>query len=501
MASLKNFIAEVLGSAQGAKKTSPAGPVAGSSPQVPEGARLIPREEHGISRRQISDPALQVLNGLHRAGYQAYLVGGSVRDLLLGREPKDFDVCTDARPEEVRKLFRRNARLIGRRFILAHVQFGREIIEVATFRGDAGAASGSTERSATGRILSDNVYGSFQEDARRRDFTANALYYSIASRSIIDFSTGWEDLRAARLRMIGGPEERFREDPVRMLRAIRFSAKLGFQIDEGVAEAMVPCRKLLSEVPPARLYEEILKLFMAGFAQQSFELLRKYHLFDILFPHLEPLLAQPDLQAARELLSLALKGTDDRVAAGKTANPAFLFAALLWPVLQQEKNRIVTEDRPESLALQMAASALLEGHHLQVSIPRRFTLAMRQIWDMQLRLSRRGGRRPYALLAQPGFRAAYDFLLLRQQAGELPGTLGDWWTRFQTAGSEERRLLIEQAREEDQSAEPTLGPLSGKGGRSRRPRRRRGRNRRDGAFRTAGLPDHGSPAGNPPADG
>ncbi len=301
--------------------------------------------------------------------------------------------------------------------------------------------------------------------------------------------------------MIGDPEERFREDPVRMLRAIRFSAKLGFQIDEGVALGMAPCRKLLSEVPPARLYEEILKLFMAGFAQQSFELLRRYQLFDILFPRLEPLLEQPDQQAARELVSLALKGTDERLAAGKTVNPAFLFAALLWPVLQQEKTRIMTEDRPESLALQIAASTLLEGHHMQVSIPRRFTLAMRQIWDMQIRFSRRGGRRPYALLAQPGFRAAYDFLILRQQAGELPGTLGDWWTRFQAAGSEERRALIEQAREEDHATEPTLGPLSGKAGRSRRPRRRQGRNRRDGASRAAIFPDRENPAGDSSTDG
>ncbi|MBU2804803.1 polynucleotide adenylyltransferase PcnB, partial [Acidithiobacillus ferridurans] len=357
MVSIKSFITKQLNLPDGAVEMAAA--PSSLSPGIP-GARVTPRSQHNVSRLQISDSALQVLNGLHRAGFQAYLVGGSVRDLLLGREPKDFDVATDAHPEQVRKLFRRNARLIGRRFILVHVQFGNEIIEVATFRGSAnGKKDESSEHSETGRILADNVYGSLEEDARRRDFTANALYYNIADRSILDFSTGMEDLRAGRLRVIGDPEQRYREDPVRMLRAVRFAAKLGFTLDVAAQAPIAACRELLQEVPSARLFEETLKLFLTGNAQTSFEHLRQMGLFVALFPQVDALLDDARYDSARILLQGALQGTDARLLDGKSVTPAFLFAALLWPALQQERQLLEQQGKPETVALQQAATNVL----------------------------------------------------------------------------------------------------------------------------------------------
>ncbi|WP_291510461.1 polynucleotide adenylyltransferase PcnB [Acidithiobacillus sp.] len=476
MVSLKRFTDEVLQSPIETPQRDPA-PTATPTQSVPAGARCVPRSEHCLSRRQISSGALQVLNTLHQAGHQAYLVGGSVRDLLLGREPKDYDVATDARPEQVRKLFRRNARLIGRRFILVHVQFGQEIVEVATFRGPGESAEEASERSASGRILADNVYGTLEEDAGRRDFTANALYYNIADRSILDFADGLSDLQAGRLRMIGDPEQRYREDPVRMLRAVRFAAKLGFQMDPAVEAAIAPCRELLLEVPSARLFEETIKLFLAGFAQSSYDLLRRTGLFAALFPQLDSVLNAADAESARELLRLALDGTDQRVAQGKSVTPAFLFAALLWPALQAQRQQLEAQGKPSAVAQQQAAAELLEESRGRVAIPRRFALPMREIWDLQPRFTRRGGRRPYALLAHPRFRAAFDFLLLRQQSGEFANDpqlagLGTWWTEFQEADSEGRKTLMERARSEDAAPETALGPLPSNGLR-RRPRRRR----------------------------
>ncbi|MBU2718809.1 polynucleotide adenylyltransferase PcnB, partial [Acidithiobacillus ferridurans] len=389
MVSIKSFITKQLNLPDGAVEMAAA--PSSLSPGIP-GARVTPRSQHNVSRLQISDSALQVLNGLHRAGFQAYLVGGSVRDLLLGREPKDFDVATDAHPEQVRKLFRRNARLIGRRFILVHVQFGNEIIEVATFRGSAnGKKDESSEHSETGRILADNVYGSLEEDARRRDFTANALYYNIADRSILDFSTGMEDLRAGRLRVIGDPEQRYREDPVRMLRAVRFAAKLGFTLDVAAQAPIAACRELLQEVPSARLFEETLKLFLTGNAQTSFEHLRQMGLFVALFPQVDALLDDARYDSARILLQGALQGTDARLLDGKSVTPAFLFAALLWPALQQERQSLEQQGKPETVALQQAATNVLHECAGRVSVPRRFALPMREIWDLQARFLRRGG--------------------------------------------------------------------------------------------------------------
>ena len=469
MVSIKSFITKQLNLPDGAVEMAAA--PSSLSPGIP-GARVTPRSQHNVSRLQISDSALQVLNGLHRAGFQAYLVGGSVRDLLLGREPKDFDVATDAHPEQVRKLFRRNARRIGRRFILVHVQFGNEIIEVATFRGSAnGKEDESSEHSETGRILADNVYGSLEEDARRRDFTANALYYNIADRSILDFSTGMEDLQAGRLRVIGDPEQRYREDPVRMLRAVRFAAKLGFTLDAAAQAPIAACRKLLQEVPSARLFEETLKLFLTGNAQTSFEHLRQMGLFVALFPQVDALLDDARYDSARILLQGALQGTDARLLDGKSVTPAFLFAALLWPALQQERQSLEQQGKPETVALQQAATNVLHECAGRVSVPRRFALPMREIWDLQARFLRRGGRRPHALLAHPRFRAAFDFLNLRSQSGEIPATLVEWWEQFQTADHDGRRALVERARLEETGQEPALGPLPATS--RRRPRRRR----------------------------
>ncbi len=476
MVSIKDFITKQLNLPDSAVETVAAPPPL--SPGIP-GARVTPRNEHNVSRRQISEGAMQVLNGLHRAGFQAYLVGGSVRDLLLGREPKDFDVATDAHPEQVRKLFRRNARLIGRRFILVHVQFGHEIIEVATFRGGAnGKANEASERSETGRILADNVYGSLEEDARRRDFTANALYYNIADRSILDFSTGMEDLQAGRLRVIGDPEQRYREDPVRMLRAVRFAAKLGFIMDTAAQAPIAACRERLQEVPSARLFEETLKLFLNGNAQTSFEHLRQQGLFAALFPQVDVLLDHAEYSAARTLLQGALGGTDTRVRDGKSVTPAFLFAALLWPALQEQCRLLEQQGKPATVALQQAASDVLQECVGRVSVPRRFALPMREIWDLQARFMRRGGRRPHALLAHPRFRAAFDFLSLRSQSGEISATLVEWWEQFQTADHDGRRILIERARLEETGQEAALGPLPATS--RRRPRRRRRRGNRPG---------------------
>jgi poly(A) polymerase len=476
LVSIKDFITKQLNLPDSAVETVAAPPPL--SPGIP-GARVTPRNEHNVSRRQISEGALQVLNGLHRAGFQAYLVGGSVRDLLLGREPKDFDVATDAHPEQVRKLFRRNARLIGRRFILVHVQFGHEIIEVATFRGGAnGKANEASERSETGRILADNVYGSLEEDARRRDFTANALYYNIADRSILDFSTGMEDLQAGRLRVIGDPEQRYREDPVRMLRAVRFAAKLGFIMDTAAQAPIAACRERLQEVPSARLFEETLKLFLNGNAQTSFEHLRQQGLFAALFPQVDVLLDHAEYSAARTLLQGALGGTDTRVRDGKSVTPAFLFAALLWPALQEQCRLLEQQGKPATVALQQAASDVLQECVGRVSVPRRFALPMREIWDLQARFMRRGGRRPHALLAHPRFRAAFDFLSLRSQSGEISATLVEWWEQFQTADHDGRRILIERARLEETGQEAALGPLPATS--RRRPRRRRRRGNRPG---------------------
>lgn len=394
---------------------------------------VIPRPEHPISRADISANALKVLYRLHNAGYRACLVGGGVRDLLLGREPKDFDVGTDALPGEVQKLFR-NCRLIGRRFRLAHVQFGDEIIEVATFR--AHGVNGDEHEDAavcmdgSGRIISDNVYGGIEEDAWRRDFTINALYYDISNFAVLDYADGMVDLRAGVIRLIGEPEQRYREDPVRMLRAVRFAAKLGFRIHPGTETPLLKLGQLLEGIPRARLFDEVLKLFLGGYAVQTFELLRHYGLFRHLFPFTERCLSRQQGGFPKTMLVKALASTDARVAEGKPVAPAFVFAALLWEPLQEQMKRLLANGMLEQEAFPVAADAVIQSQLDRIALPRRFSLPLREIWELQPRLSLCTGKRPLRLLNHPRFKAAYDFLLLRAETDDQLAELAAWWTHF-----------------------------------------------------------------------
>lgn len=469
---------------------------------------VIPRSEHSISRAAISPNALKVLYRLKEAGYQGFLVGGAVRDLLLGLRPKDFDVATDALPEEVRRLFR-NCRLIGRRFRLAHVYFGNEIIEVATFRAaaaperedaedldvdvgsEAGAAGGVESRveepaeflapsdsehrafDTRGRILRDNIYGTIEEDVWRRDFAANGLYYNIEDFAIWDFVDGVNDVKVRRLKMIGDPETRYREDPVRMLRAVRFAAKLDFSIEPNTEGPIRRLAYLLDGVPPARLFDEVLKLFLSGFGAKAYELLRGYGLFEHLFPQSAAAFALPPYAYAADMLKLGLDNTDARIAADKPVTPTFLFAVLLWSAVLRELNEMQAGPTPDLALLMQACDCVLRVQQSRVSIPRRFSIPMRELLMLQPRFNRRSGVKSLSLLQHPRFRAAYDFLLLRAQAGVADPELAKWWTDIQVLPQEERVALV-QAR----PAEPAT-----EGG-SPAPGRRRRRRRRGGAART-----------------
>ncbi|MCG8324303.1 MAG: polynucleotide adenylyltransferase PcnB [Thiotrichales bacterium] len=395
--------------------------------RLPVEPRKIPRAEHTISRSEISENALKVLYRLMNAGYQACLVGGGVRDLLLGRKPKDFDVVTDAHPEQIRELFR-NCRLIGRRFRLAHVRFGNEIIEVSTFRA-CHSGAGQDAESEAGRILRDNVYGDIDDDVWRRDFTVNALYYDIGDFSIIDYVGGMRDIEQRQLRLIGQPRERYREDPVRMLRAIRFAAKLDFTIHAETEQPITRLAPLLRDIPPARLHEEFLKLFLGGAAGRSFELLSQYGLFEHLFEQMAEMLAESD--HFRALLTEAFRNTDRRIAEELPVTPGFLVAAILWAPVRRLADEHEKHGLPEMEALHLAGDAVISRQVRQVAMPRRVTLMAREIWMLQSRLKRRQGKRPIRLLGHPRFRAGYDFLLLRAQSGEPVTELVDWWKQLQ----------------------------------------------------------------------
>lgn len=393
---------------------------------------IIPRDEHIISRSNISDNALTVLRRLKKAGFEAYLVGGGVRDLLLGREPKDFDVATDASPEQVKQTFK-NCRLIGRRFRLAHIHFGRDIIEVATFRGNHSDQSDDiSQQSEQGMLLRDNVFGTIEEDAIRRDFTVNALFYNIRDFSIIDYVGGVEDIQAGHLRLIGDPETRYREDPVRMLRAARFAAKLGFTIDEETAEPISRLACLLEDVPSARMFEEVLKLFLGGSAVHTFEKLRQYGLFAQLFPQTEKALEFEDHDFPIQFVLKGLINTDKRIRENKPVTPAFLFAVLLWEPVRTLFNEKLETQKVAQTAMFDAADQILARQLPVISIPRRFTGQMKEIWNMQLRLEKsRSNSRARKLIEHPRFRASYDFLLLRAESGEVEQEQADWWTTFQ----------------------------------------------------------------------
>jgi len=472
---------------------------------------VIPRSEHSISRGAISPNALKVLYRLKEAGYQGFLVGGAVRDLLLGITPKDFDVATNALPEEVRRLFR-NCRLIGRRFRLAHVHFGQEIIEVATFRAAASPEREDDEEAdaeldveeagsdadsevavpvaapddpahrafdTTGRILRDNIYGTIDEDVWRRDFAANGLYYNIDDFSIWDFVDGVGDVRARRLKLIGDPETRYREDPVRMLRAVRFAAKLDFSIEARTEEPIRKLAYLLDGVPPARLFDECLKLFLSGFGTKSFRLLQQYGLFEHLFPMSAAAMKLPPYAYAQEMLELGLANTDARIAADKPVTPTFLFAILLWGAVLRELNERSAGPAPDLAQLMQACDTVLRAQQSRVSIPRRFAVPMRELLMLQPRFSRRSGVKSLSILQHPRFRAAYDFLLLRAQAGVADPELAQWWTDVQLLPHDERVALV-QARPADAAGAAT----SAQDGAAAAPGRRRRRRRRGGAARS-----------------
>lgn len=407
---------------------------------------IIPRQEHGISRKDISENALKVLYRLNKAGFEAYLVGGGVRDLLLNKQPKDFDIATNATPEEVRKLFR-NCRLVGRRFRLAHILFGRDVIEVATFRGHhAGDKSDkAAARSNDGMLLRDNVYGTIDEDAERRDFTINALYYNIDDFSVRDYAGGVEDLKNRTIRLIGDPETRYREDPVRMLRAVRFAAKLDMRINEATAAPIPALAHLLRDIPAARLFEESLKLLQSGQGLATYRLLRDFNLFSPLFPLLEEHFTEDRSSKCEKMLELVLKSTDARVAKDQRINPAFMFAAMLWYPLETRAEEIAFESGLSYYdAFMVAANDILDEQVKSIAIPRRFTAMIRDIWQLQLRLSRRSGNRAYKLLEQNKFRAAFDFLEMR---GEIEGgqlkELATWWDEFQKADRDGRYEMVQ----------------------------------------------------------
>ena len=377
---------------------------------------------------------------LKKAGFEAYLVGGCVRDLLLGREPKDFDIATNASPEQVKQIFR-NCRIIGRRFRLAHVFFGKDIIEVATFRGSEAENSEQQVVHEDGRLLRDNVFGTLEEDVWRRDFTVNALYYNIRDFSVVDYTGGMQDHADSVLRLIGNPDIRYREDPVRMLRAVRFAAKLSFTLHPDSEKPIYELNGLLKSIPAARLYDEVLKLFLAGYGLQTFELLRHYGLFGILFPATEQALTTQDHDFPRMFLVRALENSDKRFNEGKTLTPYFLLAALMWEPLQQNAIKRIAQGENESIAYQNAANEILSKQIKIIAMPRHITQSMRDVWFLQSKFTRTIGVRPYRLLEQPKFRAAYDFLQLRADTGGADPQLVTWWTEFQEADETTRRKM------------------------------------------------------------
>ncbi len=428
---------------------------------------IIPRADHTVSRANISDNAIKVLHRLHRGGYQSFLVGGCVRDLLLGHQPKDFDVATDARPEEVRQLFR-NCRLIGRRFRLAHIHFGREIIEVATFRATHDALDGDDVRGQTdagGRILRDNRYGKLEDDVWRRDFTANALYYTLDGYSIWDYVGGVKDIEQRLLKVIGDPETRYREDPVRMLRAVRFSAKLGFTIDELSEQPLWQLGDLLADVPPARLFDELSKMFLTGCATESLRLLEHYDLLTYLFPSLSAELASDTDGKLRRLIDGGVASTDARVDEEKPVTTFFLFAVLLWGPIKTRADRLIAAGKAPVPATQQAVEDVVKAQQSHVSIPRRTITPLKEMLALQSRFNTRKGVRSLRFLHHPRFRAAYDFMLLRASSGDFGDEAAQWWTQIQTRDEKGQREMAQVAG----------GAKQGKG--RRRPRRR-GRQKR-----------------------
>lgn len=409
---------------------------------------VIPRDQHALSRKDISENALKVLYRLNKAGYEAYLVGGGVRDLLLGKQPKDFDVTTSATPDQVRKLFR-NCRLVGRRFRLAHVMFGPEIIEVATFRGHHEEQKSDKQTSQTGQngmLLRDNIFGSIEEDAQRRDFTINSLYYSVADFSVRDYVGGLRDLRNGVIRLIGDPETRYREDPVRMLRAVRFAAKLNMTISPETGEPIPRLATLINDVPPARLFEESLKLLQAGHGYDTYELLREYQLFQPLFPTITRYFTEQGDSPMERMIAQVLKNTDNRIHNDMRVNPAFLFSAIFWyPQLEMAQKLTQESGLAYMDAFALAMNEVLDEACRALAIPKRITTLVRDIWGLQLRLSRRQGKRAWKLMEHPKFRAAYDLLALRAEVENNQELLRltKWWGEFQVAAPPAQKDMLD----------------------------------------------------------
>jgi len=445
--------------------------ILGRSPDDPRSAvrnkaRQLKATAHGIELALVSDGALRTCQTLQQAGFRAYVVGGAVRDLMLGLRPKDFDVATNATPDQVRELFRRS-RVIGRRFQIVHVLFGRETIEVSTFR----AIQDTAETDEHGRVLRDNVWGSQAEDAARRDFTINALYLDPVADLLLDYHDGVRDMKRRMLRIIGEPELRFREDPVRMLRVARFVAKLGFEIDPKTRAPIGKLAPLVSNVPAARLFDEMLKLLVCGHAMACLHELRREGLHHGLLPLLDVILEQPD---GERFVTTALERTDQRVLAGKPISPGFLFASLLWQPVNARWQTALAQGKPSIPALAEAIDDVLDRQAAQLAIQRRHQSDMRDIWMMQPRFERRTGRSPFALLEHLRLRAGYDFLLLRCDAGEIPAELGQWWTAFMESDGTERAEMVREA--------AASGSRSGSGTAKRR---RRGRSRASAGSREA----------------
>jgi poly(A) polymerase len=428
---IKKFIRKILGVKDERDPTEPV---------------ILGPEQHGIDPKLVSNNAVRVTQTLQEAGFKAFVVGGAVRDLLLGVKPKDFDIATDATPEEVKKLFRR-AFIIGRRFQIVHVMFGQDLLEVTTFRGKG---SDNAPKDEHGRVLRDNNFGPQHEDAERRDFTINAMYYDPATQTVLDYHGGIEDIRAKVLRIIGQPEARYREDPVRMLRVVRFAAKLGFTIEPATRAPIPVMAPLINNVPAARVFDEMLKLLMSGQALACLKELRSSGLHHGLLPLLDVVLEQP---IGMKFVTLALESTDARIKAGKGVSPGFLFASLLWHQVLEKWNAYRAAGESPIPALHLAADDVLDNQTENLALQRRIATDMRDIWAMQPRFERRTGKSPYKLLEHPRFRAGFDFLLLRCESGELDAEIGNWWTTFYAGDVAERERLINSARDVQPSSQ------------------------------------------------
>ena len=389
-------------------------------------------DTHGIAPTHVSRAALDVCHGLQDAGFEAYVVGGAVRDMLLARDPKDFDVATNATPEQVVRVFRRS-RIIGRRFRIVHVTVGRELIEVTTFRADK---DGDAKTDEHGRVLADNTYGTLASDAARRDLTVNAMYYDPVSGRVLDFHKGMADLKKRTLRMIGDPATRYREDPVRMLRVARFAAKLGFSLAPNTLKPIAELKALVGNCPPSRLFDEVQKLLLSGYAVQTLDTLHTLGLSQGLLPVLDMVRANPGSQ---RFVRLAMESTDERVLAGKSVTPSFLFASLLWYEVVAKAKTLVAQGNSPFPAREAAMQHVLDVQCEVLAIPRRYTTDMRDIWVMQLRLEQ-ANRRSLATLSHPRFRAGYDFFMLRVEAGEQPAALGQLWTELQLVTARDEQL-------------------------------------------------------------